>query len=189
MDRPCGRLLIRSVFGTDDAEIVRGMILDWMAQQGFRPAYQAAVQGRRNWPDSRADHRQRARHAKGRHDLHADDPKRSFPCRDARPSDRRKPVAAALTQGPGIGRALFPASCSAFLRPTERPAFSPTMGLRCRLLQTVRNASSLQAKIKGVRTWLADIARRVIRAEKMDIYIMNIHRWVYIHEYLWFRYI
>ena len=41
---PEDRLLARSVFGTDDPETARGMILDWVAGQGFGRARVTAVE-------------------------------------------------------------------------------------------------------------------------------------------------
>ncbi len=38
------RLLAHSVFGTDDSTIVRCMILDWTAKQGFGRAYVNAIE-------------------------------------------------------------------------------------------------------------------------------------------------
>src|SRR5919202_6559336 len=41
---PADRLLARSVFGTDDLGTARGMILDWVAGQGFGRARVSAVE-------------------------------------------------------------------------------------------------------------------------------------------------
>ena len=38
------RLLARSIFGTDDWETARGMVLDWTAGQGFGPAAVSAIE-------------------------------------------------------------------------------------------------------------------------------------------------
>jgi hypothetical protein len=41
---PEDRLLARSVFGTDDPGTARGMILDWVAGQGFGRARVTAIE-------------------------------------------------------------------------------------------------------------------------------------------------
>jgi hypothetical protein len=44
LDRPKDRLLVRSVFGTDDLRTTQGIILDWVAGQGFGRARVAAIE-------------------------------------------------------------------------------------------------------------------------------------------------